>query len=196
MARYLIIPGWSGSGPRHWQTYWERDLPDAARVEMVDWTAPRRADWVSTLDRAIHATRDTPVLIAHSLGCLAVAHWAARGGRGVRGALLVAPPDLDRKGCPEALRDFAPVPRAPLPFPSRVVASDDDPFSELSRGIQLAFDWGSEVTVLEAAGHINSDSGLGRWPEGRALLHDFVDARGRADLEQLDAGRSRLAATR
>lgn len=174
MARYLIIPGWSGSGPRHWQTLWERDLPGAVRVEMPDWQSPRRADWIAALDGAIAASREAPVLVAHSLGCLAVAHWAAVATRGVRGALLVAPPDLERKGCPEALRDFAPVPRAPLPFPSRVVASDNDPFSELSRGIQLAFDWGSEVTVLEAAGHINSDSGLGHWRDGHALLHDFV----------------------
>ena len=186
MASYLIVPGWAGSGPNHWQTCWERDLPNASRVAMADWLAPRRADWVNALDRAIRSASEAPVLVAHSIGCVVVAHWAALGTGRIRGALLVAPPDLDRKGCPESLRDFAPVPRAPLRFGSRVVASDNDPFSELSRSIQIAFDWGSEVTVLESAGHINSDSGLGRWPEGRALLHDFVDSRSRADLEHLD----------
>lgn len=183
MARYLIVPGWSGSGPQHWQTHWERELPNASRVEMPDWLAPRRADWVRTLDRTIAAEREAPILIAHSLGCIAVAHWAASGTSRIRGALLVAPPDLDRKRCPELLRDFAPVPHERLPFRSRVVASDNDPYAELSWAIQTAFDWGSEVTVLESAGHINSDSNLGRWTEGRPLLRDFVDARSFADLE-------------
>lgn len=170
MARYLIIPGWSGSGPQHWQTFWERDLPGATRVEMADWLTPRRTDWVATIERAVVATSEPPVLVAHSLGCIAVAHWAATSRAKIRSALLVAPPDLDRKGCPESLRDFAPTPRAPLPFRSRVVASDNDRYGELSWAIQLAFDWGSEVTVMESAGHINADSGLGRWTEGHALL--------------------------
>jgi predicted alpha/beta hydrolase family esterase len=195
MARYLIIPGLAGSGPDHWQTHWERDLPNASRVEMPDWLAPRRADWVSTLDRAIRSASEPPVLIAHSLGCIAVAHWAALGTGQVRGALLVAPADLDRKGCPEALREFAPVPRAPLRFPSRVVASDNDPYGNLTQVIQIAFDWGSEVTVLASAGHINSDSGLGRWPEGRTLLHDFVGAGSRVGLEHADVRPARAGAT-
>lgn len=183
MSRYLIIPGWGGSGADHWQTYWERELPHASRVEMPDWQAPQRADWLRTLDRAIASSSEPPVLVAHSLGCIAVAHWAALGTGRVRGALLVAPPDLDRRGCPEVLRDFAPVPREALRFRSRVVASDNDPYGELPWVIQTAFDWGSEVTVLESAGHINSDSKLGSWLEGRALLRELVDARGRAELD-------------
>lgn len=184
IARYLIIPGLAGSGPHHWQTYWEHDLPNASRVEMPDWNAPRRTAWVSALDRAIAAADDPPILVAHSLGCIAVAHWAALGNARIRGALLVAPPDLDRRGCPEPLRDFAKVPREPLRFPSRVVASDNDPFGALAWAVKLAFDWESKVTVMESAGHINSDSGLGRWLEGRELLHDFLDARSRAALDR------------
>ena len=167
---YLIIPGWAGSGPEHWQTHWERELAGARRVEMPDWLAPRRAGWVEALDRAIRGASAPPVLVAHSLGCLAVAHWAAATSAPVRGALLVAPADLERPGCPASLRDFAPMPRARLPFPARVVASDDDPHAALERARQIADDWGASLTVLRGAGHVNCDSGFGRWPEGRMLL--------------------------
>jgi predicted alpha/beta hydrolase family esterase len=173
MTRYLIIPGWAGSGPDHWQSHWERDLANASRVEMPDWLEPRRADWLGTLDRVVRSLTEPPILIAHSLGCLAVAHWAALSTHHVRGALLVAPADLDRERCPAFLREFAPVPHARLRFPTRVVASDDDPYATLTRVRQIASDWGSDLTVIEGAGHINSESGYGRWPEGRTLLRRF-----------------------
>jgi predicted alpha/beta hydrolase family esterase len=170
---YLIIPGWAGSGPEHWQTHWERELEDARRVEMHDWLEPRRSDWVQALDHAIRDAAAPPILIAHSLGCVAVAHWAATGGRPVRGALLVAPADLDRASCPPALLGFAPVPRARLPFAAHVVASDDDPHAALDRARQMAADWGASLTVLSGAGHVNADAGFGRWREGRELLRAF-----------------------
>jgi predicted alpha/beta hydrolase family esterase len=174
MTRYLIVPGWAGSGPAHWQSHWARELATVSRVEMLDWFNPKRGDWVSTLDQAIRSAPEAPVLVAHSLGCIAVAHWAQLATGRVRGAFLVAPPDLDRKGRPAHLREFAPVPRAALRFPSRVVASDNDPYGALPKVIELAFAWGSEVTVLEAAGHINVDAGYGAWPDGRALLEALV----------------------
>jgi predicted alpha/beta hydrolase family esterase len=173
MPRYLIIPGWAGSGPDHWQSHLERDLANSSRVEMPDWLEPRRADWLETLDRAVRSSREPSILVAHSLGCMAVAHWAASSTLRVRGALLVAPADLDREHCPAYLREFAPVPRGRLRFSSRVVASDNDPYATLAWVTQLATDWGSDLTVLDKAGHINRDSGYGRWPEGRTLLRPF-----------------------
>lgn len=170
---YLIIPGWGDSGPEHWQSHWQRELAGAHRVAMSDWSLPRRADWVETLDRAIRAAAAPPILIAHSLGCVAVAHWASAASDPippVQAALLVAPADLDRPECPEPLRDFAPLSRRRLPFAVRVVASDNDPYAALPRIRQLAADWGAELTVLSGAGHINADTGFGPWREGRALL--------------------------
>ncbi len=175
MVRYLIIPGWAGSGPDHWQSHWERELRGASRVEMADWDRPHRSDWVGTLDQAIRSVDEPPILVAHSLGCITVAYWSAIARVPVRGALLVAPADLDREACPVFLRAFGPVPRQRLPFPSRVVGSDDDPYATLARVREIATDWGSELTILRGAGHINSASGFGRWSEGRALLTPFED---------------------
>lgn len=98
--RYLILPGWQGSPEEHWQSHWQRSLPNSARVEQQDWLNPQRGDWVAALNQAIAADPRPLILIAHSLGCVTVAHWAAQAPvellRRVRGALLVAPADVER----------------------------------------------------------------------------------------------------
>lgn len=173
-VRYLIVPGWQGSGDEHWQSHWQRSLPNSSRVEQRDWLTPRRDEWVAALEQQIAADPRPAILIAHSLGCVTVAHWAAQASsaalRRVRGALLVAPADVERPNCPEALRNFAPMPRQLLPFPSQLVGSDNDSAASAARAIELARDWGSEVAILSGAGHINVKSGHQRWDQGFAYL--------------------------
>ena len=173
--RYLIVPGWQGSSDDHWQSHWQRNLPNSARVEQDDWLTPRREDWVAALDRAVNASADPVILIAHSLGCVTVAHWSAHASlvslRKVRGALLVAPADVERPACSPALRNFAPIPKHLLPFPSQVVGSDNDPAASAPRALQLARDWGAEAGILAGAGHINVKSGHRRWEQGFAYLY-------------------------
>lgn len=128
--RYLIVPGWHGSPDEHWQSHWQRTLPGSARVEQQDWLLPRREDWVAELQRSIAAHAEPVILVAHSLGCITVAHWAAQAPaqllQRVRGALLVAPADVERSGCPEPLRNFAPIPRQPLPFATFAIRQPAD----------------------------------------------------------------------
>jgi uncharacterized protein len=171
---YLIVPGWHGSPENHWQSHWQRTLPDSQRIEQADWERPQREDWVTELDRGVAAAPHPVMIIAHSLGCPTVAHWAAQASpeelRRVRGALLVAPADAERSGCPEPLRNFAPLPMARLPFPSVLVGSDNDSAASAERAQALGNAWGSEVTILRGAGHLNVDSGHHYWEEGLAFL--------------------------
>jgi len=100
-----------------------------------------------------------------------------RSEGGVKGALLVAPADVDSPAhTPDEVRDFSPVPLVRFPFPSIVVASSDDPFSPLARAALFARSWGSRFVVLERAGHINADAGFGVWPQGRMLLRELTGA--------------------
>jgi predicted alpha/beta hydrolase family esterase len=165
----LVLPGYQDSGPEHWQTLWERTHPGLRRVVQRDWEDPERDEWVAALDRAIAAAGGPVVLVGHSLGALTAIHWAARHRGPVRGALLVAPPDVER---PDFLPmpGFAPIPLGPLPFPSIVVASADDPFTRLERARHFARCWGSEFVDLGRAGHVNAAAGFGPWPAGEALL--------------------------
>ena len=173
----LVLPGYGDSGPEHWQSLWEAADPRFRRVAQRDWLEPNLDDWLAALDREVSACPTPPVLVAHSLGCVLVAHWVKRTGRTVEGALLVAPADADALAdVLEVVRSFRPVPLIRLPFRSIVVASDDDAYAPRERAEAFARAWGSRFVGLSGVGHINSDSALGEWPEGRALLDDLLRA--------------------
>jgi len=176
----LIVPGWRNSGPRHWQSYWELLLPQARRVQQRDWEQPDPADWVAQLDAAVASlgARQRAVLIAHSLGCATAVRWAAEGDARnvarIAAGFLVAPADVERPLADERLAAFAPLPQAPLPFPTLVVGSTDDAVCSGLRAQELARRWRAECRLLPQAGHINAESGHTQWPEGLALLRRFV----------------------
>jgi predicted alpha/beta hydrolase family esterase len=140
--KLLTVPGIDGSGARHWQSDWERDLEDCYRVELGCWDDPIRNVWISRLDQAVHEAQGGVVLIAHSLGCQAVAWWArllgSSGMPSVRGALLVAPPDVDLQEIDPRLDRFAPNPDVAFSFPALVVASRDDPYATIARSREIA----------------------------------------------------------
>lgn len=173
MTPVLILPGLGGSGPEHWQSRWEALEPAYRRVAMPDWDRPQLDVWLAVLDAAVDAAPAPPVIVAHSLGCLTLAHWAARG-RTARAALLVAVPDPERAQFPAVARSFAPAPLAPIRFPTRVVASHDDEYASFEFAERCARAWGSRFTDLGYSGHINADSGLGDWPGGRELLLELL----------------------
>jgi uncharacterized protein len=194
---YLILPGWQNSGPRHWQSLWEAQL-SAQRVMQHDWMQPLRGDWITRLEDHLlsideHSAQNTCrrtaesamknegkdiVFVAHSLGCHLVAAWAAlsKQTHRIRGAMLVAPPDGLREQFPQELKSWRPPVLQKLPFPSICVISSNDPFCERQPGKELAAVWGSELVELGDKGHINADSGLGDWPQGRELLTRLVGA--------------------
>lgn len=171
----LLLPGWQNSGPAHWQSRWEA-LHGFMRVQQHDWMQPLRGDWLIQLEEAVLAARRPVVLVAHSLGCIQSAAWAAhsQSTHRVRAALLVAPGDVERPDLAPLLPTWQPIARQRLPFASRLVVSRNDPYCAHDRALALAHCWGSTVQDLGAAGHINADSGLGDWPQGLDLLADLL----------------------
>ncbi len=170
-VRVLLLPGWQNSGSGHWQTLWEERHGDE-RVPQADWFWPRRGDWMAQLETAVLASPLPVLLAAHSLGCHLVAAWAAHSrqtGRAL-GALLVAPPDLARPLLPPQLRSWQPPVLQRLPFPARLVSSNDDPYAGSSASRAMAEAWGASITELDAAGHLNADSALEDWPRARKWL--------------------------
>jgi predicted alpha/beta hydrolase family esterase len=169
----LLVPGWKDSGPAHWQSHWERRLPGVERLRMKlgQWEFPRRESWVKALSQALLAEPSGTVVVAHSLGCIAVRHLPPEVAQRIGAALFVAPADPERRA---VLADFAPVPYGPLPYPSIVVGSTDDPYCPIRKSAKYARSWGSRMVKLDAAGHINSESGYGPWTEGLVLLDELV----------------------
>ncbi|HRE18436.1 MAG TPA: alpha/beta hydrolase [Rhodocyclaceae bacterium] len=171
----LVFPGYGNSGPSHWQSLWEAAYPNFHRVAQRDWEHPVCAEWVSTLETAVRDAGPEAIIVAHSLACLAVAHWATGHHTPIRAALLVAPPDPKGREFPAQAIGFGPVPTPRFAFPSTVVASSDDPYGSTAHAAALASAWGSRFVDIGPHGHINADSKLGDWPQGFALLQPYLD---------------------
>ena len=177
----LIVPGLRDAVAQHWQTLLEARMRAAGRP--VAGVLPTGRDDLSctarveAIERAARSVEGPLVVVAHSGGCIMVAHWAKTTRRAVRGALLATPPDFEKPmpaGYPtiEALRagGWLPVPRERLKFRTIVGASRDDPLASFARVVGLANEWGAEVEDLGWVGHLNPASGYGEWSGADPLV--------------------------
>ena len=173
-SNVLILPGWRSSGPDHWQSRWER-THGYTRVEQHDWQRPLRGDWISRLEDVLLACTEPALLVAHSLGCLTVAAWAAhtKNTHLVKAALLVAPPDTEREDIGQMLPGWV-VPLQKLPFEAVVFASSNDPFCGIDKARRFASAWHATLIEVNERGHINAESGLGDWPQAHAELQRLM----------------------
>jgi uncharacterized protein len=183
-ATVLIVPGLRDAVAQHWQTLLEARLRKAGRP--VASVPPMGRDDLDCAARVV-AIEDTArsvesplIVVAHSGGCIMLAHWAEATTRAVQGALLATPPDFETPmpaGYPtlDALRvgGWLPVPRKPLPFPSIVAASRNDPLADYDRVAMLARSWGSRLVDLGEVGHLNPASGYGEWPWAEKLIAEL-----------------------
>ena len=177
-SNILLLPGWQNSGPDHWQSRWEA-LHGYRRVEQHDWMRPLRGDWSARLEDTVVDADGPVVLVAHSLGCILAAWWAAHSSHAhrVQGALLVAPGDVERPDLAAQIPGWAPIARQPLPFPALLVGSRSDPYCSFERAEGLAQSWGARFIDYGERGHINAESGLGDWTEGQALLQGLLNTK-------------------
>jgi predicted alpha/beta hydrolase family esterase len=68
------------------------------------------------------------------------------------------------------------MPREPLPFPSIVAASRNDPLGSFERISQLSQAWGSRLVNLGEVGHLNPASGYGDWRGADELIGELAVA--------------------
>ncbi len=174
-SNVLILPGWENSGPTHWQSLREQ-RHGYVRVEQHDWVKPLRGDWVARLEDVVLSCDEPVVLVAHSLGCILTAAWAARSQNThrVKAALLVAPGDVERPEIREQIPTWSPIDLQALPFPSVLLGSRNDPYCEFERAQLFGYAWNAQFMDYGECGHINADSGLASWPEGHVLLQDLM----------------------
>ena len=171
MTNYFIIPGLGNSGPEHWQTFFETSGDNFKRIQQREWDSPACNDWVDTIDKTL-ANEDlsTVVLIGHSLGCATIAHWAAKHNKKIKGALLVAPSDMEATHYTFPATGFSPMPKTKINFKTIVVASSDDPWVSIERARYFAEQWESDFINIGSAGHINAASGHYQWHDGLKIL--------------------------
>ena len=176
----LIVPGLRDHVDDHWQTLLAprlgrvRTVPPMGRVNL-DCTARVRA-----IEQVAGEIDGPIIVVAHSGGVIMAVHWARQTRCEVRGALLATPPDFERPmppgfPTPFLLRSggWLPVPTDPLPFPSIVAASRNDPLAEYDRVASFARGWGSRLVDLGKVGHLNPESGFGEWPGALSLIDEL-----------------------
>ncbi|MFC0181314.1 hypothetical protein SAMN04515674_12211 [Pseudarcicella hirudinis] len=176
---FLTIPGFGSSGPAHWQTIWEDQYKGKfSRLEQRDWENPEKTEWVENLQNQVQNLTEPTILIAHSLGCLTVVHWAAKYSSDlIKGAFLVAPADAEQDNFPEVIKNFSPVPTLKIAFPTILVASTNDEYSSIKRAEFFAESWGSHFINIGDFGHINAHSGLGDWQAGKNIFTENFSIR-------------------
>ena len=165
----LVVPGLNDSGPGHWQTRWQQRHRQFRRVVQPDWATPDLNRWAARVATAIDGCAAPPLVVAHGFGCLATLRATFLFERRIAGAMLVAPADPDRFGALSRL------PSKPLPYPSLLLASSDDPWLKFTKAGALATRWGARFVPVGYAGHVNVESGHGAWPEGHRALTVFAE---------------------
>lgn len=189
---YLVtVPGWGGSGERHWQTYWEKSYPLAWRAEMPDWLQPERESWLAALTTTLASCPGQVVMAAHSLGCHNAVAWLLSRSlaerRQLKGLLLVAPPALPiapaiasaagvlpADAQLPAFTGFAAPWLQTLPCPAILVASRSDPFCPYDSAAMMAQAWGAQLIDTGDSGHLGDTAGLGAWQAGQKLLQQLM----------------------
>jgi len=190
-ATVVLVPGLRGHVEDHWQTRLAAAMPEARMVTPLGRTDAGLRARVTLLDQVVEQVAGPVILVAHSAGVLVTVHWAAQySPTRVVGALLATPPVLAAELPPEypsidelRAHGWLPIPREPLPFPSIVAASSDDPLGNPVRLRSLAASWGSPVHDLGAVGHLNPASGFGDWPEAVELIDQLREGAVERDLD-------------
>ena len=180
----LILHGWQGSGPDHWQTWLADHLRDAGvpvrYPDLPECETPCPDRWGAALHEELRALAaidgDERVVCCHSLGCVLWLREARRIAPEVRvdRVALVAPP------CPGAkvpeLAGFYPAGSegpaiAAASRETRLVCSDDDPYCP-GRGARehWAEPLGLAVDFVPGGAHLNAEAGYGPWP----AMEDWV----------------------
>ncbi len=184
--QFLILHGWGGNKPAHWQEHLVGKLTAAGETvhypKMPEPTAPRLKAWLDRLNAECDAIRARTegaqlTVVAHSLGSITWMHFAAANA-GIDKpladrVLLVAPPYVMPQApppdAPESVAEFFAPPLNPnamraVANETLLVASDTDDYATFDQSSGYAAKLGVPIHLLKGAGHISPYYGYGEWP--------------------------------
>ena len=169
------VPGYTNAGPAHWQTLLENKFAYFKRVQQLDWLSPVRDLWIQGIEETVSQIDGDIVLVGHSCGAVAIAQWAlACDTRKVKGALLVAPADIDRASAIAPIHVQRPLPTQALPFPTKLIYSDNDEHTMRDRSEIIGQQWGSELILVKGASHFHTEAGFGQWAEAELWIEQLA----------------------
>ncbi|MEO7716488.1 MAG: alpha/beta hydrolase [Capsulimonas sp.] len=181
---FLVLHGWGGNKPEHWQEHLVLKLKnegvDVRYPTFPDPKNPNLAAWMTSLHSVLDKIPSDANLtvLAHSLGAILWMHHAgmsetpAHGPQAAR-VLLVAPPYVIREipplDAPPGAADFFPPPMsktgiAAIGRETVIVASDTDDYSTFDQSSAYAGGLDVPIEKLAGGGHISPYYGYGEWP--------------------------------
>ncbi len=175
MTPVLLQPGINNSGAEHWQSRWEAMHPQTVRIQQHDWDHPVCSEWVAEIEACVKVQTTPPVVVAHSLGCLALAKWASQSALRVKALMFVSLPDPSKPVFPAEARGFEEIPLWLGGRRSLIVYSEDDPYGCLDLTRSTAAAWQADTLGIGAKGHINASSGVGDWSFGWQLVGNLSE---------------------
>ena len=172
--RVLILHGWGGSDAPHWQA--ELAAKIAKNYGTVSFPLldnchfPSKNKWITQV-KEILKTFKPDTVVCHSLANT-LWFWLCEEEEleTVERLFMVSTPSLKTEE--KTIKTFFPCPQPSNIYAKEVhiIVSDNDPWVTSEETKKIANDYNATLTTLENAGHINADSGYGKW----ALIEKLV----------------------
>lgn len=163
----LILHGWGGSDYPHWQAHLAVEI--AKNYGMVCFPLiqhphyPNRNRWMKQIRHILEEFKPDTV-VCHSLANN-LWMWLCEEGKlqEINRLFMVSVPSLETKE--KTIKTFFPCPLPKDIYAKKVhmLVSDDDPWVKLEEAEKIASYYDADFTVIHKAGHINADSGYGKW---------------------------------
>jgi hypothetical protein len=175
--KVLILHGWGGSDFPHWQSHLVMELAkDYGTVSfplLDNCHFPSKNRWLKQL-KSILEDFNPDSIVCHSLANT-LWLWLCEDthfmqNRAVQKLFMVSPPS--RQTQVDTIKTFFPCPLPSTLYAKEVhiIVSDNDPYIKVNEAQDLADYYKSQFSIIKNAGHINADSGFGKWAEIEVLV--------------------------
>ena len=172
--KVLLLAGWGGSDSPHWQAWLAgeiaKDYGKVSFLEFSNFEFPNKNTWKEELIKEIDDFKPD-IVICHSIANILWFHicnelntmYDSLHVEPIEKLYLVVPPSLSCE-IPE-LESFYPcqIPKSLYAKESILITSTNDPYMTQEEAKQLQMNLDIPMKVLQNAGHINADSGFGKW---------------------------------
>lgn len=177
--KVLILHGWGGSDAPHWQA--ELAATIAKEYGTVSFPLldnchfPSKNRWIKQLKEILEDFKPDTIVchsLANTLWFWLCNESTMHGIPQVKRLFMVSPPSLTTDI--DTIKTFFPcqLPENLHAKEIQMIVSDDDPYIQVEEAKSMAQQYDIPLTVIKNAGHINADSGYGKWPFIEKLVLD------------------------
>ncbi len=178
MKKVFIIHRWEGNPQGDWYPWLKGSLEQKGYQvfvpEMPDTDVPVIEKWVNYLRQIVGTPDSETYFIGHSIGCQTILRYLETIDTPIGGAVFVAGWfNLENIETSEAEVIAHPWTSTPIDLTkvksvlpkSTLLISDNDPYGAFEYNKQKFAELGSEIVILQNAGHITEDDGFTELPE-------------------------------